>query len=183
VLATGGGPTTAPTDTAHAILPAEVWSPATETWTTLAAMSGPRLYHSEALLLPDARVLVLGGGRFDDVTVPTDQFNAEFFSPPYLFKGPRPVIASAPATLQLGGTFSVQTPDAARIASVSLIRLASVTHAINMAQRFVPLSFTAAAGSLTVTAPPDANVATPGNYMLFLVDTNGVPSVAAPVRL
>jgi fibronectin type 3 domain-containing protein len=183
VLATGGGPTTAPTDTAHATMPAEIWSPATEAWTTLAPMNAPRLYHSSALLLPDARVLVLGGGRFDNLTLPTDQFNAEIYSPPYLFKGQRPVITSAPSTLPFGQSFTVQTPDAARIASVALLRLASVTHSINMAQRFLPLAFTAGSGSLTVTAPANANLATPGNYMLFLVDTNGVPSVASNVRL
>src|SRR5204863_1974042 len=102
VLATGGGPTTAPTNTGAAIRPVELWSPASETWTTLGSMSAPRLYHSEALLMPDARVLIMGGGRFDDSTVSTDQFNAEFFAPPYLFRGPRPVITSAPSTIRLG---------------------------------------------------------------------------------
>jgi chitodextrinase len=183
VLATGGGPTTAATDTAHAIMQAELWSPNTETWTTLASMHAPRLYHSEAVLLPDGRVVVLGGGRFDDDTLPTDQFNAEFFTPPYLFKGPRPVIVSAPSTLSFGQGFTIQTPDAARIASVALLRFGAVTHALNMGQRYVPLSFTVGSGSLNVTAPANSNVATPGNYMLFLVDTNGVPSVAAQVRL
>jgi len=183
VLVTGGGPTTAPTATGAAIRPVELWSPATETWTTLGSMNAARLYHSEALLMPDARVLILGGGRFDDSTLPTDQFNAEFYAPPYLFKGPRPVITSAPAQLQLGQSFVIQTPDAARIASVALMRFASVTHTINMAQRYLPLSFTAGSGSLTVSAPANANLATPGNYMLFLVDTNGVPSIAASTHL
>jgi len=94
-----------------------------------------------------------------------------------------PVITSAPTTVGFGANFTVQTPDAARIASVTLIRFGSVTHSINMAQRYVPLSFTAGSGSLTVTAPASANIATKGNYMLFLVDTNGVPSIAATVRL
>jgi len=93
------------------------------------------------------------------------------------------VITSAPAQLQLGQSFVVQTPDAARVASVVLMRFASVTHTINMAQRYVPLSFTAGSGSLTVTAPANYNLATPGNYMLFLVDTNGVPSIAASTHL
>jgi galactose oxidase-like protein len=125
----------------------------------------------------------MGGGRFDDVTAPTDQFNAEFYAPPYLFRGPRPVIGSAPSTLQYGRTFAVQTPDASRIANVALLRQGSVTHSINMAQRYIPLSFTIGTGSLSVTAPSDANLATPGNYMLFLVDGNGVPSMAAALRL
>jgi hypothetical protein len=73
-------------------------------------------------------------------------------------------------------------PDASGIASVSLIRFGAVTHSINMGQRFIPLSFLPGSSSLTITAPADANLAPPGNYMLFLVDTNGVPSLAAIVH-
>jgi chitodextrinase len=182
VLATGGGPTTAATDTANGVLRAELWSPTTETWTLLPAMAAARLYHSEALLLPDGRVAVMGGGRFDDVTVATDQFNAQIYSPPYLFKGARPTITSAPATLSYGQAFSVQTPDAARITSVSLVRFGATTHSFNAGQRFVPLSFTAGGGTLTVTAPASANLAPGGNYMLFILDSSGVPSVAAIVH-
>ena len=182
VLVTGGGTTTNAIGTSDAVLPAELWSPTTETWTTLAAMNAPRLYHSEALLMPDARVLISGGGRYNDDTEPTDQFSLEFFEPPYLFKGPRPTISSAPSQLSYAQNFTVQTPDAARIATVSLIRFGAVTHAINMSQRFIPLSFSVGTGSLTITAPVNANLAPPGNYMLFLVDTNGVPSVAAIVH-
>jgi chitodextrinase len=184
VLITGGGPTTAPTDTSHATLVTELWTPATETFTTLGSMNVPRLYHSEAILLPDARVAVLGSGLWDSGSMPTDQLSAELYLPPYLFKGPRPTITSAPTTLQYGQNFSVQTPDATRVASVALLRFASVTHSVNMGQRYVPLTFfTAGAGTLTVSAPANANLATHGNYMLFLVDTNGVPSVAAITRL
>jgi hypothetical protein len=183
VLCTGGGPTTAATDTGNAVLAAEIWSPATETWTTVAAEAAPRLYHSEALLMPDARVLVMGGGRFNGINeIATNQLNAEFYSPPYLFKGARPTISSAPATLTYGQVFTVQTPDAARIASVSLIRYGAVTHSINMAQVYLPLTFSAGSGSLTVTAPASGNLAPPGYYMLFIVDSNGVPSIAATTR-
>jgi chitodextrinase len=178
VLVTGGGPTGAPTDTANAVLAAEIWSPTTENWTTMSSMHAPRLYHSEALLMPDARVLITGGGRADDVSAPTDQFSAEFFSPPYLFKGPRPTITSAPNALQYGQPFTVTTPDAARIASVSIVRLGSTTHAFNGGQHYVPLTFAAGSGTLTVTAPANSNIATPGFYMLFIVDSNGVPSTA-----
>jgi hypothetical protein len=183
VLATGGGTTTAPTATASAVLTPELWSPTTEKWTSLAPMSVPRLYHSEALLLPDGRVAIMGGGRFDDVVATTDQPSAQIFSPPYLGYGPRPVITSAPATLTYGQAFTVQTPDAARVASVSLMRFGAVTHNFDAAQRYVPLTFTKGAGTLTVTAPVDANLAPGGNYMLFLVDTAGVPSIAAETRL
>jgi len=89
VLVTGGGTTTNAVGVSQAVMPAEIWSPDTETWTVVASMSAPRLYHSTALLMPDARVLVLGGGRFNGVNEPTDQLNAQYYSPPYLFSGPR----------------------------------------------------------------------------------------------
>jgi hypothetical protein len=182
VIVTGGGTTTGPKDTAHAVLPAEVWSPTTETWTTLASMSAPRLYHSEAVLLADGRLFVYGGGRYDNATVSTDQFNGQFFSPPYLFKGARPTIGSAPSQLSYGQAFTVQTTDAGSIAQVSLIRFGCVTHAMNWSQHYVPLTFSSGSGSLTVTAPVNSNLAPPGYYMLFLVNTNGVPSIASIVH-
>ena len=178
VAMTGGGRTTNAIDVANGVLEAELWSPSSETWTTLAPMHAPRLYHSTAVLLPDARLLVAGGGRFNGGTAPTDQLSAEILAPPYLFKGPRPTITSAPAQLSYGQPFNVATPSAGTIAKVVLIAPANVTHTINMNQRYVPLSFTASAGNLSVTAPANANLAPPGYYMLFIVDTNGVPSVS-----
>ena len=84
----------------NAVLPAEIWNPDTETWTTVAPLQNGRLYHSTALLLPDGRVLMAGGGQLPG-SVATDQKNAEIYSPPYLFKGPRPTITAAPATARL----------------------------------------------------------------------------------
>ena len=133
------------------------------------------------MLLPDARVLVTGSGRSPGPDT-RDQLNYEIFSPPYLFKGARPVISSAPAALTYNQAFTVQTPDAGRIASVVLIADGNVTHGFNMNQHFVPLTFTVGSGSLTVTAPANANLATPGYYMLFIVDSSGIPSVAAMVH-
>jgi galactose oxidase-like protein/Kelch motif protein len=182
VVVTGGGQTTGAIDLKNAVYEAELWDPQTESWTTLARMHAPRLYHSTALLMPDGRVLVSGGGRFNGNSEPTDQVSGEFFAPPYLFKGPRPTIAAVPSQLTRGQTFTIETPDASRIAKVSLVRLGNDTHAFDMNQRFVPLSFSANTGALSVTAPSSANVAPPGYYMLFIVDTNGVPSIASYVR-
>jgi hypothetical protein len=147
-------------------------------------MQNPRLYHSNALLMPDARVLIVGGGRFFGVPDdPSDQLTAEYYSPPYLFKGARPTITSAPASATYGSTIPVETPDAAGIAKVSLIKLASVTHGFNHDQRILDLPFSAAGGTLNVQAPANANLAPPGHYMLFILNANGVPSVAAILRM
>jgi hypothetical protein len=74
--------------------------------------------------------------------------------------------------------FAVQTPDAADIASVVLVRPGTPTHAFDMEQRLVGLTFTAGSGVLTVTAPSNGNIAPPGYYMLFVLNSAGVPSVA-----
>jgi hypothetical protein len=180
VLGTGGESTADGVNAANAVKAAELWSPTSETWTTLASMQTPRLYHSVGLLLPDGRVLVSGGGN--DGAVPNEP-NYEIFSPPYLFKGARPTVTSAPSTLQYGADFTVATPDAADIASVRLIRPAAVTHAFDENAQTIELPFSATAGGLTVTAPANANLAVPGNFMLFLVNKKGVPSVASWTRL
>ncbi len=182
VLATGGGRNTDPYASSQAVFPAELWSPESETWTTMAANQVPRLYHSTALLLPDGRVLLAGGGRFGGGAT-EDQLTAEFYSPPYLFKGARPVITAAPAQVAYGATFPVTTPNGSEIATVSLLRLGSVTHGFDTSQRYLSLTFNPTTGALDVQAPANANMAPPGDYMLFIVDTNGVPSVAAFVRL
>jgi Domain of unknown function (DUF1929) len=123
------------------------------------------------------------GGRFNGVTEPTDQLSAEIYSPPYLFNGARPTISAAPSTLQYAINFTVTTPDALQIASVALVRLGAVTHAFDQNQRYVPLTFQQATGGLTVQSPSSANLAPPGYYMLFLVNANGVPSVASMIKV
>jgi hypothetical protein len=182
VLATGGEKTTDPFDQTQAVFPAELWSPATETWTTMSSLSVPRFYHSIALLLPDARVLVAGGGRFGGTAV-DDMLNAEIYSPAYLFRGTRPVIASAPNLISYNSSFSVGTTNPAQIAKVSLLRLGSVTHHFNVDQRYLSLPFQTSSNALTVQAPADSTSALPGYYMLFILDTNGIPSVASILKL
>ena len=185
VLVTGGGLTTGAVDVGTAVLQAEMWSPGAQppTFSKMASMVAPRLYHSTALLLPDARVLVAGGGRWNEVGEPTDQLSAEIYSPPYLFNGTRPVISSAPTTIQYATNFSITTPDALQIGSVVLMGLGAVTHAIDQNQRYVPLTFQQVAGGLTLQSPSSANLAPPGYYMLFIVNSNGVPSVASIVKI
>ena len=113
----------------------------------------------------------------------------EIYSPAYLFNADgtpavRPTITGVtPGTVGYGATFQVQTPDAAEIASVVLVRPGAPTHAFDMEQRLVGLSYTVGSGVLNVTSPPNGNIAPPGYYMLFVLDTAGVPSVARFVRL
>jgi uncharacterized protein YjdB len=180
VLATGGEQTTDGSSIPNAVYQAELWSPATQTWKTLSLEQVPRLYHSTAVLMPDARVLVAGGGS---VYPAADETTGEYFSPPYLFKGLRPTITSAPANISYANNFAIQTPNAADIASIALIRLGATTHQFNEDQHFVNLTFQNLGGSLTVQGPGNANLAPPGYYMLFIVNTNGVPSVAPIVQL
>jgi galactose oxidase-like protein/Calx-beta domain-containing protein/glyoxal oxidase-like protein/Kelch motif protein len=186
VLVCGG--TSAPgfKNATGAVFAPELWNPQTNTWTLLAPNQVRRLYHSTALLLPDGRVLSAGGGQpgsdgEDTGGVPLSEFghtDFEVFSPPYLFKGPRPVVTSAPATATYGQSLFIQTPDAAAVAKVTLIRLPSVTHAFDQNQRLTTLSSAPAAGGLNVSIPVSPNVVPPGHYMLFLVSGNGVPSMA-----
>lgn len=179
VLATGGGTDKSGFVDANAVLSAEDWDPSTGAWKTYAAMTAPRLYHSVAVLLPDGRVYVAGGGGDPGVA---DQRSAQIFSPPYLFKGPRPAISSSPATVKYGSSTFVGTPDAASIARVSLIRTGSVTHAFDQNARATALSFSQTLGGLNVDMPANRNDVPPGYYMLFLVNAEGVPSVASFVR-
>ncbi len=138
-----------------------------------------RAYHSTALLLPDGRVISAG----DDVNGGTDRDTAEIYEPPYLFKGPRPTIAHGADQRQARDhSFDVGTPDT-NVTRATLVAPGATTHANDMNQRYIPLTVAQRPGGVTLTAPATADVATPGYYMLFLLNDQGVPSVAKFVRL
>ena len=186
VLVTGGSSSSGFNDGTLAVLPAEMWNPATRSWSTMATMQVPRMYHSTALLLPDGRVISAGGGRPAAINT-LDQPNAQIYSPPYLFKADgtladRPVISTVPTDLIYGQSFLISTSNAASITQVTLVRLGSVTHSFDAGQRLNRLSFTAVAGALNATAPANSNLCPPGHYMLFIIG-NGVPSVARIVNI
>jgi hypothetical protein len=169
---------------------AEIYDPATDTWSLMAAATVPRLYHSTAVLLPDGRVVAAGGNPEGGAQVawePPDEeeeMRLEVFSPPYLFKGPRPEISGAPGAAAHGETITIETPQADGIKWASLVRNGVTTHSFDSEQRLVDLEITGrAAGSLQAAVPANPNLAPPGWYMLFLVDQAGIPSVASWVRL
>jgi hypothetical protein len=174
VLVTGGSRAPGFDEHGAPVFGAELWDPATETWTRLARAAVYRGYHSTALLLPDGRV-VTGGGRFEHT--------AQVFSPPYLFHGPRPRVGGAPDRIAPAATFHVETADAPDVASINLVRLGATTHAFDHNQRFVRLAFTVGEGGLEVTAPARNRDAPPGHYLLFLVNRAGVPSIGRIVRV
>ena len=180
VLATGGVAGTTFNDISTAVRAAEIWNPQTGQWTTLASNAITRGYHGTSLLLPDGRVLNAGSG--EGAGAPNER-NAEFFSPPYLLRGARPVITTAPTEIRYGEQFRIVTPQAAGIRKVSLIRLGAVTHAFDENQRFQRLSFTADPTGLTVTAASSSNRTPPGHYMVFILNDNDVPSVAKILRI
>ena len=96
VLVTGGSSGAGFNNAAAPVFTAERWDPAQNSFTELASATRYRGYHSMALLLPDGRVLSSGGDN---------QPNAEVFSPPYLFKGARPVVTSSPSSITYGESF------------------------------------------------------------------------------
>jgi len=154
----------------------------------------PRLYHSSALLLPDATVLIAGSNPNVDVNTTTifpTTYKAEIFYPPYFSATTRPVPTGVPSTISYGGNyFDVQIPassfsgssnDAAANTTVALIRPGWTTHAMNMGQRYLQLNNTYTVnsnGSITLhvaQAPPNPNIFQPGPAFVYVV-VNGVPS-------
>ncbi len=170
---------------------AELWEPKGGqggVWTALAAEAVDRCYHAIAVLLPDATVLSAGGGEYrpDNVHAndPKDSHrDAQVFSPPYLFKGGRPDITAAPASVSYGESFQVGTSLPDDVGKVTWIRLPSVTHSFDQSQRINVLLFVAGSGALTVTAPNSANVCPPGHYMMFILNKAGVPSIARIIQM
>jgi hypothetical protein len=179
----------------------EVYNVRTNTFKTVANINVGRGYHSIALLLPDGRIMIGGGGNCGGCQTNGEQNNIEYYKPPYLFKPngsggqtevtSRPSITSVTSTsgtpltiddaIGYGQQFKLETTGT--IARVTMIKLGAVTHARNFDQNFNELAFTANGSSLTVTTPSEAAWATPGHYMVFAIDTDGVPSIAKIIKV
>jgi hypothetical protein len=136
-------------------------------------------------LLPDASVLVAGGGASNEA--PVNQLHGEIYYPPYLFNSSgelavRPVITAAPSVVAPGQSFSMDV-DTTSIQRVTLLQAGMATHSINLQQRFAELTFTKDGGTLHVNMPTRATDVPPGYYLLFAINSGGVPSKARIVRI
>jgi len=185
VFVSGGSSTGTADATRTPVFEAELYNPKTNQWTSLAHMHVPRLYHAAAVLLPSGEILTSGTDKLYNIfPFQHPEQRIEVFKPPYLFKGPRPVIAAVPEKVTYGQTFDVGTPDAGAVTMACFMAPSATTHSFNMQQRHIGLKMgDKTANSLTLEAPPNANIAPPGYYMLFLLNAEGVPSEAQFIQL
>ena len=162
-----------------------IWHPNTGTWTYDTDAAVARLYHSTTLLLPDATVLSLGGGA----PGPLNNLNGEIYKPAYLFNddgtlAQRPVILDAPTDVEQREDITITVDNPGSISRLTLIKYGAVTHSFNMEARKLDLGFTVGGdGKLHVNLPDNANVVTPGHWMLFAFNQKGTPSVAARIHV
>ena len=170
------------------VLPAEMYDPATDTWTVLDSLTIPRNYHSTALLMKDGRVLAAGGGACGGCSA--NHLDGQIFSPPYLFESDdtpavRPTYSfqtTGPAQVQAGDDLVVNA--GSDVTSWSIVRLSGTTHHLNTDQRFLPVaSVDNADGTHTLTFPSNPNTLIVGYYWLFALDADGTPSIAEPLQV
>jgi hypothetical protein len=181
VLISGGAGWGAADHSHDPVLDCEIFDPTTETFRTDAQINRQRMYHASAVLLPSGRVALAGNTEHWNPGNPVEDTTVEVYTPDYLLRGPQPRLTAAPAGVAYGDVADLQTPDAARIDRVALVRCSTVTHSSNMDQRWIGLLIEARlADRLRVRIPFERPLCPPGRYMFFLLDTNGVPSVALP---
>ncbi len=143
-----------------------------------------RLYHSEAITLLDGRVLVTGSDPEDGKH--PQEIRVEVFTPPYLLLGGRrPSFTIQDRDWAHGHTASFTLGAAAAAGNtlrVSLLGAVSSTHGNSMGARTLFPAFACQGTACTVTAPPNAYVAPPGWYQMFVLE-DGFPAVGTYVRI
>jgi len=177
----------------------QLFDPATGLITQMDKTYVPRDEHGIVQLFPDGRVF-MGGQNRNGIVRAGDAFApegdpdlgvncAQFYSPPYLFdananEAVRPVITSAPFQIDYGVDFNLGVGNADDVAEVVLIRTGSMSHSLNTDLRRVKVPFSKTGDNLLrVTAPVLPGTALGGYYMLFTLDSKGVPSIAKKVIL
>ncbi|MFF3097287.1 galactose oxidase-like domain-containing protein [Streptomyces cyaneofuscatus] len=170
------------------ILKAQSYDPKTNTFKEAAEPTVGRNYHSEALLLPDGRVATFGSdslyGDKDNTKLGKFEQRMEVYTPPALHRGKdeRPVIGDGPEAVERGKTVTYKSADADRIATARLMRPSAVTHTTDVEQRSIELGLKKEKGAVSVSVPDDPTLVPPGWYMLFITDTDGIPSEAKWVK-
>lgn len=185
VFITGGQVNPNPFSDDSAQFTSEIWNHVNNQFTKTAVQSVPRTYHSTAILLHDATVFTGGGGLCGNCA--TNHYDAQVYSPPYLFNDDgslrgRPTITDAPGTAGVGTTVTVTAN--VPVSEWSLIRYGSATHTVDTDQRRVTTQITGNNGnSYNIALPGDAGVLIPGFYHLFGIDAAGTPSVAKTIQI
>ena len=163
-----------------AVLEAEMYDPSTNTWTRMAAQQKARVYHSTAILLPDGRVISMGSNPASKMI----EKSIEIFSPPYLFRGERPVVTEFPEHIAHSQPFSITVDQARQIGKVVLMGLEVLTHVTNTDQRLLELKFRIVNDErLEIQGPPTAAHMPRGHCLLFVLNQQGVPSVGKFVKV
>ena len=184
VLVIGGSTQGVEFSDGGSVLAPELWNPTTQTWRTLASMSVPRNYHSVALLMPDGRVWSGGGGL---CACAADHPDHQVFNPPYLYNADgtlatRPAISSVASVTRAGATLAVQAT--AAMQKFTLVKMSGITHNLNSDLRFLNVPFSeTTAGNYQLQLKNNVNVLTPGYWMLFAVNSLGVPSVSKIIQV
>ena len=141
-----------------------------------------RLYHSEAILMQDGRVMVSGSDPQDGKN--PEEYRVEVFVPPYLTAGrARPSFTIANKDWSYGQSVSitVNLPNGGP-AKVSMLGAESSTHGNSMGQRTIFPAVSCSGNTCTITAPPNARVCPPGWFQLFVLD-GPTPSSSTWIRV
>ncbi len=153
-----------------------------DSWRNTQDMNYFREYHAIITLVPDGRLIAVGGeGQPGNEPA---QSIIEAYKPPYLFRGVRPEIHNLSNNSYARGAqinFTVNKTDS--ITGVHLMSNAVNTHFMNSSSnRFLELSFTQNNGSVTATLPTDSLMLHAGFYMLFAM-VDDIPSKAKIIQV
>ncbi|MBC7772284.1 MAG: virulence RhuM family protein [Pyrinomonadaceae bacterium] len=161
----------------------DLFDPVAGTWRRVADMGQFREYHAVTLLIPDGRVITTGGTVIEFGN-PPNSTDVEAFSPPYLFRGVRPSIATLSSSVPARGSVVTATvfPQTS-ITSAVLVGTGATTHWVDSGvPRRLVLPVMQSGASVSAVLPSDTNVLPLGYYTLFLM-VDDIPSVGRIVQV
>jgi hypothetical protein len=156
-----------------------MFDPATETWTSLASASMPRVCHQVALFPRDGRVWTAGS----TLTRSNWELRTEFFRPSY-YTATRPAISGAPTVGDYGASITILTSNASSVTMATLIKCPDTTHQHHANMRHLTLAVqSSTSSSVTVQAPLNANLVPPGYYYIHIFNSSGIPSAVRIITI